>query len=220
MKIHSIFESISGEVGVSVPQGMWCTFIRLQGCNLRCSYCDTKQSQLLEAGKEMAIEDIVKKTYSKHVIITGGEPLHQSAELCRLVHQLSEKGHIVQIETNGSYRLNSTWPCSWVVDYKGPSSGGMQHKMIDRKGLAVDLARCPSVVKFVVSDEIDLYHAVTTINVLSSHGYEGNFAVSPANGDPSEVNKMIKTLKFFLLNQGLADRIIVSLQLHKICNLV
>ncbi|MGD9200341.1 MAG: radical SAM protein, partial [Chitinispirillia bacterium] len=76
IKICEIFKSIQGE---STYTGLLCTFIRLSGCNLNCSYCDTKYA--FENGSEYSIEEILKYVKGHRcslVEITGGEPLIQS----------------------------------------------------------------------------------------------------------------------------------------------
>ncbi|RKD27340.1 7-carboxy-7-deazaguanine synthase [Caminicella sporogenes DSM 14501] len=120
MKVNEIFLSIQGE-GVST--GFPTIFIRFTGCNLRCSFCDTKYSY--EDGEEMSVEEIyneVKKFKYKRVCITGGEPLLQE-DLSKLLYLLKE--YEVNIETNGSvdlgkYRLLPNH--RFTMDMKVPSS--------------------------------------------------------------------------------------------------
>ena len=78
LKVHSIFESISGEAG-GFPQGSWCTFLRLSGCNLRCRWCDTPDAQEVEAQTlDMSVKEICDSVgIYKNILITGGEPLLQ-----------------------------------------------------------------------------------------------------------------------------------------------
>ncbi|MEM1582972.1 MAG: 7-carboxy-7-deazaguanine synthase QueE, partial [Candidatus Bathyarchaeia archaeon] len=86
MKISEIFFSIEGEgIEIGRPE----VFVRLSGCNLRCSWCDTKYA--LKNGKEMSIEEIIQeigKYPCKNISITGGEPLLQRKELLELVKRL------------------------------------------------------------------------------------------------------------------------------------
>ena len=99
LKINEIFFSIQGE---STFSGTPCIFIRLTYCNLRCSYCDTDYA--FYDGKEMSIEDIVKKVESfrcKTVEVTGGEPLMQKYSI-ELMETLIGNGYTVLLETGGS----------------------------------------------------------------------------------------------------------------------
>ncbi len=99
VKVSEIFESIQGE---STYAGLPCVFIRLSGCNLRCSYCDTRY--VFEEGKEMSIDEILSRLKGKGqklVEITGGEPLLQEG-VYKLTRELLDKDFEVLIETNGS----------------------------------------------------------------------------------------------------------------------
>lgn len=104
MKVIEIFDSIDGE---GIRTGQCATFIRLAGCNLRCSYCDTVYSLFGEETPceytEMTVDEIISKvnmTY-KRVTLTGGEPLVHT-DSAELVSKLTEIGCDVNIETNGA----------------------------------------------------------------------------------------------------------------------
>jgi len=169
MLVHSIFNSIDGEVNF-YGQGMLTTFIRLQGCNLKCSYCDTPQAQnKTKAPFKMTPAEIVKEVHrlqGNKVTITGGEPLEQRKELIRLVEIFNRtRGYDfrVTIETNGSKSLKGIFDMAcWVVDYKLPSSGmegAMNHE-----------AFChlcnQDVVKFVIQTKEDFNVATQTIEEI------------------------------------------------------
>ena len=101
--MNEIFYSIQGE---SSYAGHPCVFVRLTGCNLRCTYCDTTYAY--DEGEETAIDEIIKKiqTYDcKLVEITGGEPLIQD-ETPELIKQLVDRGFKVLLETNGSQNIS------------------------------------------------------------------------------------------------------------------
>ena len=103
MKIRSIFTSVDGEIN-DFHQGRLSVFVRLAGCNLNCSYCDTKYAQSIKAGTEKSISEIVSnvcKFNLDKVTITGGEPLLQADEVKILIKELSTKGKKITIETNG-----------------------------------------------------------------------------------------------------------------------
>ena len=100
LRVAEIFTSIQGE---STYAGLPCHFIRLAGCNLRCSYCDTPYAQSFSAGNDTDIEFIVKSAEEsglKLVEITGGEPLAQ-AETPLLCAELLKRNFTVLVETNG-----------------------------------------------------------------------------------------------------------------------
>ena len=99
LQIIETFTSVQGE---STHAGKVCFFIRLAGCNLRCTYCDTAYAW--EGGKEFSVEELVSLAVSSGVAvveITGGEPLLQK-ETPLLAQKLLEAGKTVLIETNGS----------------------------------------------------------------------------------------------------------------------
>jgi len=219
IRIHSIFESISGEAGFFL-QGSWCTFIRLQGCNLRCRWCDTKQAQKSEGGKLYEIEDVVNQCKTEQVLITGGEPLLQSNEVMKLTGQLITAGHDVQIETNGSFPIPEEFvddPVYWVVDYKCPSSGvtrGMPEPATFAKGL--DTGK-NSIVKFVVANEVDTYFALAVIKQMEEEvGYFNTVIISPLDAEGVLLPRIIKIIKE--VDKGYLNRIIFSIQIHKITN--
>ena len=118
MKVVEIFESVQGE-------GHWMgtpvIFIRFAGCNLHCSWCDTKESWG-DVGTEMTIIDIVKsvKAFSlKHVVITGGEPTINEG-LKELVASLKARDYYVCLETNGTNPVEGGF--NWVTCSPKPES--------------------------------------------------------------------------------------------------
>jgi len=124
MKVSEIFHSLSGE---GIHAGIPTVFVRLIGCNLRCSYCDTKYA--FEGGEELTLDVVVKRVCkfkkTDWVLITGGEPLCQPEATRDLVNELKQARYLVEIETNGSIDPPSWFSLvdSWNVDVKGPSSG-------------------------------------------------------------------------------------------------
>ena len=123
LKIYETFSSIQGE---STHAGRPCFFIRLAGCNLRCSYCDTSKAWSCDAGKEMTIDELIEKAKASRlnlVEVTGGEPMLQS-ETPELCERLLKEGFEVLMETNGSQPLH-TLPegVKRIIDWKTPSSG-------------------------------------------------------------------------------------------------
>jgi 7-carboxy-7-deazaguanine synthase len=230
MRIHSIFESISGEAG-SFPQGTWCTFIRLQGCNLRCRWCDTPSAQDKEKGYFLAIEDILRKIQCEHVLITGGEPLVQKEELCNLLEMLVERGYRVQVETNGSIEppIIEFSEVGWVLDYKLCSSG-MTSAMLPLNRFATMLVSSPSnYLKFVVSDKEDLTQLIRICKRLRRLlGHEKFFFVDPVrNGNPFLISpvgakgdfipSMVKQIEKEF--PELLDMVTFSVQMHKLLDL-
>ena len=121
MKINEVFYSIQGE---STFVGFPTFFIRTTGCNLRCSYCDTKYSY--HEGAERTIESLVDEALSsgaRHVCVTGGEPLLQKDSL-RLMSSLCDAGLVVSLETSGSKSIAEVDKrVKVILDVKTPDSG-------------------------------------------------------------------------------------------------
>lgn len=221
MRIHSIFESISGEVGFTVPQGAWTTFIRLQGCPLRCAYCDTKDSQDASKGIDMPVEEIIRAVTTTNVIITGGEPLMQYKDCVQLIQLLIDMKHMVQVETNGFYKI-PYFPAlpkqlSWIIDIKGPSSGVVKETLVLSQLLESIPNRINSVIKFVIADFEDCIFAIDKANKLVEAGYIHHIAFSPIDANVRLIELINEGLVF--LNKKAKDNLIISVQLHKIINM-
>lgn len=171
MKVIEIFDSIDGE---GIRTGQCATFIRLAGCNLRCSYCDTVYSLFGEETPceytEMTIDEILSKVNKnyKRITLTGGEPLvHKDSAV--LVTKLIEMGCEVNIETNGAVDIvdfMSKIPKSdnvfFTIDYKLPTSG-MSDRMIWDNFL--NLRSC-DVIKFVVGSDEDIQLTIGIVERL------------------------------------------------------
>ncbi|HUU88681.1 MAG TPA: radical SAM protein [Candidatus Glassbacteria bacterium] len=184
LNIQSIFNSIDGEFNCFDGAGQLTTFIRLKGCNLECSYCDTTYSQSSTPENWMTIDEILEQVHFKKVTITGGEPLLQKEAVEELCGQLLFTKHSVtkqiSIETNGSIQPIYTWPSiRYIVDYKLPSSG-MNKRMKDE--VFQDL-RQTDAIKFVIADWVDYNRAVHIIE--SRPEWKARKVFSPALNPPS-----------------------------------
>lgn len=125
MRVNEIFYSLQGE---GYHSGTAAVFVRLSGCNLHCSFCDTQH----ESGVEMSEAEIVEavKAYpATHVVITGGEPSLQLT--ASLVDALHEAGRYVAVETNGTHPLPEN--VDWItLSPKDLFLGDEAKPMIDR----------------------------------------------------------------------------------------
>src|SRR5690554_5299581 len=122
--VNEIFKSIEGE---GIRTGYLVTFIRLQGCNLKCSYCDTRYSCEGNEGEVMFINDILDTVllYNvNNVTLTGGETLIHN-HVNELIDELINNNYEVNVETNGSIDILSILKKNIIVtmDYKSISSG-------------------------------------------------------------------------------------------------
>ncbi len=156
MRIIEVFHSVQGEGPLT---GVRTSFIRTAVCNLRCTWCDTTYS--FGPGEPRTIASLLKEVAAhgtRHVCLTGGEPLLQS-ESVDLVRRLSERGLTTVIETGGSLDVGPYLGIPNVIlslDVKCPSS-----KMESRNRWAnLPKLRRRDVVKFVVGDRTDYDYAV------------------------------------------------------------
>lgn len=228
MKVVEIFNSIDGE---GKRAGELTTFIRLFGCNLRCSFCDTPYSYNQEGPeqpwKEMSIEEIIKecdKYDTDNITLTGGEPL-QHLDVKYLLRALSEAGYDVNVETNGSisikqyYNEDGThakgYERVWfTVDFKSPSSGMEERMLMDNFDIMKNKYQ-DVVYKFVVGNEADLNRAYTIITdmIITTNNYNNMIYLSPIYGDiePKQIVEFMQREKLF--NSQTPIR--CQLQLHK-----
>ncbi len=211
MKVCEIFRSIEGE---GLRTGLPAVFIRLHGCNLRCSYCDSMYAVEGSDYKQMSVTQILDaiKEYSgiTHVTLTGGEPLiHQDVE--ELLRQLSGNGYRVNIETNG------TVPCKWhfpglfyTMDWKCKSSG-MTAKM---KMENLETLGSNDVLKFVVGTIEDLKETENVVKSLAEKKSDmPHLFISPVFGNLS--NEEI--VNWLLGSRTMAENNArFQVQLHKI----
>ena len=152
MQITEIYKSLQGE---STYAGLACVFVRLTGCNLRCTWCDSEYT--FQGGRKMAIEAVRDEVLRLSppgglVEITGGEPMLQEREVVPLMQQLIGDGYRVLLETSGERPLERV-PADVVkiVDVKCPDSGeGATFCMAN-----LDAITARDEIKFVLSSRAD-----------------------------------------------------------------
>jgi len=149
LRVNEIFKSIQGE---SSYAGIPCVFVRLTGCNLRCSYCDTTYAY--DEGVEMSINEILStiKGYNcKNVCITGGEPLLQKS-VAKLINLLKKNRYKIFVETGGSININKLpRAVTRIMDIKCPDSG--MDKEMDWDN--IDRLKSSDEVKFIILSKKD-----------------------------------------------------------------
>jgi 7-carboxy-7-deazaguanine synthase len=152
MQITEIYKSLQGE---STYAGLPCVFVRLTGCNLRCSWCDTEYS--FYGGKRMTPEQVLAEIEGLSsrgglVEITGGEPMLQERELVPLIERLLDLGYKVLLETSGERPLGRV-PVGVVkiVDVKCPGSEEGDTFCTEN----LETLTSHDEVKFVIADRFD-----------------------------------------------------------------
>jgi 7-carboxy-7-deazaguanine synthase len=204
LQVNEIFFSIQGE---SSYAGRPCAFIRLAGCNLRCSYCDTRYAY--EEGSVQEISDIEQQIRSfgcRLVEITGGEPLLQ-AETPELIRTLLDRRYTVLMETNGSLDIGCIDKrCIRIVDVKCPSSGESKKNRLENLAIITP----NDEVKFVIGDRGDFEYAK---DVISTH-LSGRSGLQPPLISPVFSRMDPESLARWILEDHLDVRL--QIQLHKI----
>jgi 7-carboxy-7-deazaguanine synthase len=153
MQITEIYKSLQGE---STYAGLPCVFVRLTGCNLRCSWCDSEYT--FKGGVKMGAEEVMNEVKRLSptgglVEITGGEPMLQERELVPFMERLIDAGYRVLLETSGERPLgNVPSAVIKIVDVKCPDSG--EGNTFATENLATLLAQ-QDEVKFVISSRGD-----------------------------------------------------------------
>jgi 7-carboxy-7-deazaguanine synthase len=152
MQITEIYKSLQGE---STHAGLPCLFVRLTGCNLRCSWCDSEYA--FYGGRKMTPEEVFAEVEQLSpngglVEITGGEPMLQEREVVPLMRQLLEGGYQVLLETSGERPLDRV-PAGVIkiVDVKCPNSGEPGTFRMENLETLGDRDE----IKFVLSDRAD-----------------------------------------------------------------
>ena len=160
-RVNEIFYSIQGE---STFAGFPCIFIRMTGCNLRCTYCDTTYAY--DQGDDIRLDSIlatVKKFDCSLIEVTGGEPLIQN-ETPDLISTLINNGYTVLLETNGSQDISTVdTQCTRIVDIKCPSSG-MDNKNYWKN---LDYITPNDQLKFVIAHRQDYLYAKKVLDAAA-----------------------------------------------------
>jgi 7-carboxy-7-deazaguanine synthase len=147
--VHEIYRSIQGE---STFAGLPCAFVRLTGCNLRCTWCDTPQA--FYGGNRLRRDEVLKRALdlgTPLVELTGGEPLLQPGALV-LLRELCDAGRTVLVETSGEADVSRVDPrVHKIMDLKAPGSGESHRNRWSN--LAALTPR--DEIKFVLADRAD-----------------------------------------------------------------
>lgn len=227
--VVEIFNSVSGE-GISA--GSIATFVRVAGCNLRCSYCDTTYSydEYNEDNQMMTPDEIVDRVAAlgcKDIICTGGEPLELQKPKRYLPLYLASKGFRVRIETNGSCPVYSSEELEcflrgkrlpvlyYALDIKCPGSGMSKYNLFEQN---LEKLYEGDELKFVVSHRQDIDYAVKIIekykDILALNKVIINFSPVFGRIEPRELVEVLKEKHQYFSNYSLQVRL--SLQIHKI----
>jgi 7-carboxy-7-deazaguanine synthase len=204
LQVCELFRSLQGETSWS---GLPATFVRLQGCNLDCRYCDTRYAR--SSGDPWAIPKLVERLVERPVerpelvVVTGGEPLLQPG-VHRLLSAVADV-RTVLLETNGSLDITGVdTRVIRIVDVKCPGSGEAESTRWEN----LSALRPSDEVKFVVGDRQDFDYAV---DVVRRHRLTEQCAVLLS---PVADALAAAELAEWILEEG--GRLRLQLQLHRI----
>ncbi len=198
LKVVSIFPTLQGE-GPFV--GHPSVFVRLGGCNLACTFCDTDFEEFFDLSIEEIVSAVIEEAVGvpRLVVLTGGEPLRQNiTALCEL---LLQQGFPIQIETNGTLWRDLPEEVHIVCSPK--TSGGGYHKLRE------DVLARTQALKFIISDDMTDYRDVGDVG---QEQYHVPVYVQPMDQYDDEKNKA-NLARALLLAETQGYRL--SLQTHK-----
>lgn len=202
LKITEIFRSLQGEAD---SVGFPTTFVRLTGCPLRCHYCDTTYA--FHGGEWWSLEQVLARVAeldTRHVCVTGGEPLAQKGARA-LLRALCDTGRVVSLETSGAIGYHDVDPrVVRVVDVKTPGSGEEPRNLYDQ----LDGLRAADQVKFVITSRGD-YEWSRALCASRALAARCTVLFSPSAGELAP-----RELADWILEDNLPVRF--QLQLHKL----
>jgi len=204
LRVTEIFRSIQGE---SSHAGRPCAFVRLTGCPMRCTWCDSEYT--FTGGERVSIEDVMRRVreYGCQLVeVTGGEPLAQ-AEAFELIRRLCDEGYEVLIETGGYVSTEGVDERAKIIlDVKCPASGEAERNHWPNLGR---LRADRDEVKFVVADRADWEYALGVIEQYDLGNRALSVLVSPVWGATD-----LRELADLVASSGLRNAR-MQLQLHK-----
>jgi 7-carboxy-7-deazaguanine synthase len=204
--VNEIFYSIQGE---GTRAGRPCVFVRLQGCELRCSWCDTPYAlEIKQNAMEMTGTQILNQVLDfdcKYVLFTGGEPLLQK-DLLPLLDKFVEMGFETSIETNGHQNIENVNPkVIKIMDFKAPGSGMDKFNRFENLGFLLK----SDEIKIVIAGYNDYQWSRNLILEQKLHEKVESVILSPA------LNVVdYKDLAEWILEDKLPVR--MQVQMHKI----
>ncbi|QKQ99613.1 7-carboxy-7-deazaguanine synthase QueE [Metallosphaera tengchongensis] len=202
--IVEIFTSIQGE-GLVI--GSPSNFVRLAGCNLRCVWCDTKNSWIREEGKPMRMEEILKSLNPavRWTTVTGGEPLLQ--DILPLSLALKEMGYKIVVETNGTVKPK-----------------GELRKVVDVFSVSPKLSNSGHKLRYDFSDDWATYYKFVVVNparelrevkdFVESQMINPEKVILQPDGNRPDYIQALKELSDAVMDMGLPFRVLP--QLHRI----
>lgn len=204
LKVHEIFKSINGE-GIDI--GLPTIFVRFAGCNLKCSFCDTKYasrkgSKYKNLGLMQVVELVKKQGVCGSVTLTGGEPFIQNIQdIDYLIFELKGKGYYINIETNGVLLpdlKHGNLVDRFSVSPKLPGAKNKNSIYLETLQKYVDNYAHKVSFKFVINDKFDFFKMFSILNELKNFKEKNIPIVVQPNIDDKTVKSIKKQNKKFL----------------------
>jgi 7-carboxy-7-deazaguanine synthase len=217
MYLIELYKSVQGESSFA---GLPCIFVRLAGCNLRCTWCDSEYT--FTGGKPYSADEIVAQIEAlapcRLIEFTGGEPMLQSRELLPLMERLLAQNYTLMIETSGERPLADVPKAVHkIVDVKCPGSGSAANSFRIEN---LEALTKNDEVKFVISDREDYDFARDFIRTYRLQEKAGQILLSPAFSKTPSLLRTAdnatldpRTLVEWMMADGIDARL--SLQIHK-----
>jgi 7-carboxy-7-deazaguanine synthase len=203
LRVNEIFYSIQGE---GSRAGEPCVFVRMTGCGLRCTYCDTEYA--FYEGEDIAVSDVFSRVESygcKLVELTGGEPLEQEGVYV-VIDELLRARYDVMIETGGHVDISRVdTRVKRIVDLKTPTSGMMKRNLLSN----IERLSKHDEVKFVIGSHEDYEWATQQLQQFGLADRVGTVLFSAVHGDLA-----ISDLAAWILEDHLPVKL--QTQLHKL----
>jgi 7-carboxy-7-deazaguanine synthase len=194
LPVIEIFDSIQGE---GSHMGKMVTFVRLAGCNLKCPWCDTKESWGINSARRMTAREINREAGYRTLVITGGEPTIHNEALNLALKEWKEQAFQIHIETNGTNPVSPL--VDWVVCSPKRENNYEIHPSLR-----------PDELKYVVDEDFDDHFAIPE---EIRERYDGKIWLQPEGSDPQTMERMWQKC-FDLVKDD--PRLRVGVQLHKI----
>ncbi len=214
-KIAEVFKSIQGE---GPYQGVEQVFIRFFGCNLECSFCDTRLTFYREITLEGLLREIESFSGYHSLSLTGGEPLLQVGFLAGLVRRLKAAGRTIYLETNGILGAYLRQIIDFIdivaMDFKLPSSTGLRSYWNEHRNFLRLAGRREVIIKAVIGERTQGEDIRKAMEIITAEAKDSLFVLQPQNPLEDKLGAQLSYFKDICLKQGINVKIIP--QQHKL----
>ncbi|MCP4651788.1 MAG: 7-carboxy-7-deazaguanine synthase QueE [Candidatus Omnitrophica bacterium] len=214
MKIAEIFKSIQGE---GIYAGVEQVFVRLFGCNLKCSFCDTPLERYDEKSVSQIVSEVRQFGKVHSISLTGGEPLMQIEDLIELSKSLKNEGYLLYLETNGILYENLTKVIEYIdiiaMDFKLPTTTDQQSLWEDHREF-LKIAKGKDVfVKVVIGKLTQIGDVLEALKIIKDIKSDLTLVLQPENPFEHALGGKVAFFKMLAKLHGMNIKVIP--QKHK-----